>query len=530
MNIDSYAQDDIRLTSRFNVNLGLRYERQGVIGDTGGRASIFNIALADPNPPPEGSLAGYTVASNFLGTPPSGVTRANTAAAINGDGQNSWAPRVGFSWQIPKTNRFVLRGGYGIFYTRTTGQPFLQLLASPPYGLIQTQIPALFSDPFPVPQTTFPFYPPYSATTSLTPTTFSADFRPPMVQNYSLNLQSQLATNLVLEVGYEGARGTHLLQNRLFNQALSASPSNPVRGQTENTLANLNDRVPIPGFLPGGATIIESAGASWYNGLNVSLNKRFSHGLQVLASYTWARSLTSANGYSTGPNGATLVGDQNDARARYGPDGFIRPQRFVTSFLYQLPNFHLDSSAAKRFVNGWSVSGVVTVQAGQYLTIVDANSANAFGISGPTSDRPQLASGCSASQVASKGSVTKRIDGYFDPSCLTAPPVITADGGTGFGNLPVGAVRGPAQNNLDMAILKHTPLPWWNEKFALDFRTEFFNAFNTPQFSNPDLNAGSVVNDPSSGATFWVPSASFGQITSTSVNPRIIQFALKLVF
>lgn len=529
-NIDLYAQDDIRLTSRLNVNLGVRYERQGVIGDSGGRTSIFNIALADPNPPSTGSLAGYTVASNFLGTPPPGVTRGKTAGAINGDGQNAWAPRIGFSWQLPHTNRFVLRGGYGIFYTRTTGQPFLQLLASPPYGLIQTQIFVPFSDPFPVPQTTFPYYPPYSAATAFTPTTFSADFRPPMVQSYSLNLQSQLASNLVLEIGYEGARGTHLLQERLFNQALSASPSNPIRGQTENTLANVNDRIPIPGFLPAGATLIESAGNSSYNGLNVSLNKRFSHGLQLLASYTWARSLTAANGYSTGPNGATLVGNQNDPRSRYGPDGFIRPQRLITSFVYELPALHTDSNAVKRFTNGWSVSGVVTVQSGQYLTITDGNTTNAFGINGPTSDRPELASGCKPSQVAAKGSVTQRIDGYFNAGCLTAPPVITSDGGTDFGNLPVGAVRGPAQNNLDLAILKRTPLPWWNEKFTLDFRTEFFNAFNTPQFSNPNLNAGSVAQNPSTGATVWAPSSSFGQITSTSVNPRIIQFALKLVF
>ncbi|HTP67779.1 MAG TPA: carboxypeptidase regulatory-like domain-containing protein [Dongiaceae bacterium] len=531
-NIDLYAQDDIRLTSRFNLNLGVRYERQGVLGDSGGRASIFNIALADPNPPASGSVAGYTVASNFLGTPPPGVVRAKTSAAINGDGQNAWAPRIGFAWQLPRTNRFVLRGGYGIFYTRTTGQPFLQLLASPPYGLIQTQLIVPFSDPFPVPQATFPFYPPYSATTfpQLTPTTFAADFRPPMVQSYSLNLQSQLASNLVLEIGYEGSRGTHLLQNRLFNQALSASAANPVRGETENTLANLNSRLPIPGFNPAAATIIESAGNSSYNGLNVSLNKRFSHGLQLLASYTWARSLTAANGYSTGPNGAMLVGNQNDPRSRYGPDAFVRPQRFIASFVYELPNLHSDSGAVKRFTNGWSLSGVVTIQSGQYLTITDANTMNAFGIASPMGDRPELVSGCTPGQVASKGSVTKRIYGYFNSSCLTAPPTITSDGGTDFGNLPVGAVRGPAQNNVDLAILKRTPLPWWNEKFTLDFRTEFFNAFNTPQFSNPDLNAGSVAPDPSTGATVWAPSSSFGTIKSTSVNPRIIQLALKLVF
>jgi len=531
LNADLYAQDDFRITPRLTLNLGVRYERQGVLGDSGGRASIFDISLADPNPPIEGSVAGYTVASNFKGTIPPGVTKAKTSAAINGDGQNAWAPRIGFAWQLPATNRFVLRGGYGIFYTRTTGQPFLQLLASPPYGLIQTQFIVPFSDPFPVPQTTFPYFPPYSAATvpPYTPTTFSATFRPPLVQNYSLTLQSELARDLVLEVGYEGARGTHLLQMRGFNQALSASPSNPVRGETENTLANLMNRVPIPGFSPAGAYIIESAGNSSYNGLNVSLNKRFSHGLQVLASYTWARSLSGANAYSTGPNGAVLVGDQNDPRQRYGPDGFIRPQRFITSFLYQFPAFHPDSGAVAKLVNGWSVSGVVTVQAGQYQSIVQTNAANAFGIAGTYGDRPELAVGCLPGKVATSGSVTKRLDGFFDSACVTAPPVITSDGGTDFGNLPIGPTRGPAQNNLDLAILKRTTLPWWNEKFSLDFRTEFFNAFNTPQFANPDQNAGSTVPDGEGGA-IWAPNPTFGQITRTSVNPRIIQFALKLVF
>ena len=539
-NADLYAQDDFRLNPSLTINVGLRYERQGLIGDASGRASIFNTRLANATPPISGSVAGYTVASNFQGTVPDGVTRGSTTGAINGNNQNNWAPRLGFAWQLPHSSRFVLRGGYGIFYTRSTGQPFLQLLASPPYGLIQTQFgiptPVPFSDPFPVPQTTFPFFPAYSSATTLTPTTFSADFRPPVLQGYSMNLQSQITKDTVLEVGYEGARGTHLLQQRLFNQALSATSTNQIRGQSDNTLANLNERVPIQGFLPGGATIIESAGASWYNALNVSLNKRFSHGLQVLASYTWGRSLTGDTAYSTGTNGGVIVGNQNDANSRYGPDGFIRPQRFVVSFLYQFPTFHPDSAAVGRFINGWSLSGVVTAQAGQYLGITAGNSSSAFGINGPVSDRPQLASSCKAGQVTSSGSVTNRLDGWFNPSCLTGPNVITVEGGTDFGDLPVGAVRGPAQDNLDFAILKRTTLPFWNEKFSLDFRTEFFNAFNTPQFANPsDLNAGSMGVNPLAGQPgqpifVWVPNPNFGHITGTSVNPRIIQFGLKLNF
>lgn len=131
-NGDLYSQDDIKVTPRLTVNLGLRYERQGLLGDSLGRASVFDINRANPTPPAAGVLDGYVVASNFHGTPPAGVVRGSNDAALNGNGQNDWAPRVGFSWMLPKTDRLVLRGGYGLFYTRTTGQPFLQLLAAPP--------------------------------------------------------------------------------------------------------------------------------------------------------------------------------------------------------------------------------------------------------------------------------------------------------------------------------------------------------------------------------------------------------------
>jgi len=443
-------------------------------------------------------------------------------AAINGTGQNVWGPRVGFSWQLPNSQTLVLRGGYGLFYTRTTGQPILQLLAAPPYGLIQTQIFVPFSDPFPPGQAQIPFFPAYSPTTALTPVTFSANFRPPIVQEYSLNLQSELRRDLVLEIGYEGSRGTHLLEQRLFNQALSASPSNPIRGETDNTLANIGLRVPIQGFLPSNATIIDSEGQSWYNGMNVSLKKRFTHGLQFLASYTWARSLTADTGYSTGVNGGVLIGDQANARSRYGPDGFVRPQRFVVSYLYELPGPANKLSLKGRVPSGWAVAGVTTIQAGQYMTITQDNFTNAFGMNGPSEDRPQFVPGCSNQQLATAGSVTSRLNNFLNAACITSPPVITSDGGTAFGNIGVGAVRGPDQTNFDMVALKSTRL---TERFGLDFRAEFFNAFNTPQFANPsNLSAGTSV----SGA--FIPDSTFGQITVTSVNPRLIRFALKLIF
>lgn len=527
-NGDLYLQDDLKATSRLTLNLGLRYEHQGLISDALGRASIFDITRANPEPPDTGSLQGYVVASNFHGTLPDGVVRSGNEAALNGNGQNELAPRVGFSWMLPHSDRSVLRGGYGLFFTRSTGQPFLQLLANPPYGLIRLQFFQQLSEPFPAAPAEFPYFPAYfppsAGQPALTPTTFAANFRPPIVQEFNLNLQNEIMRGLVLEVGYEGSRGTHLVQQRLFNQALSASPSNPVHGETENLFANIANRAPILGFASDGGTIIESEGTSWYNALNASLKKQFGHGLQFLASYTWDRSLTADNNYSTGPNGGLPVGDQNDPRQRYGPDGFVRPQRFVLSYQYNLPSPANRTSLRGRALGGWSVAGVTTIQAGQFMTITQQNVTNAFGIDAPQGDRPQMAGGCTNSQLATHGSVTDRLDNFLNINCITSPPVITADGGTAFGNIGVGAVRGPDQRNFDIVVLKSTRL---SERFGLDFRLEFFNAFNTPQFKNPNnLQAGASV----AGTFVPDPNGTFGKITATSVNPRLIQLAMKLNF
>ena len=133
-----------------------------------------------------------------------------------------------------------------------------------------------------------------------------------------------------------------------------------------------------------------------------------------------------------------------------------------------------------------------------------------------------MAPGCTNAQLATPGSVTDRIDNFLNINCITSPPVITADGGTAFGNIGVGAVRGPDQRNFDIVVVKNTRL---TERVGLDFRAELCNAFNTPQFANPNnLNAGASIS-----GTF-VPTATFGQITATNVNPRLIQLAMKLNF
>jgi hypothetical protein len=527
-----YVQDDYHVLPRLTLNLGFRYERQGQLGEYLGRSATFDPARANPDPPDEGTLDGFVVASNFSGgTIPPGVTRASTNTAINNEGQNGWEPRIGFAWQLPGTDRLVLRGGYGIFYSRTTGEPFIQLLAAPPWGVIrQFFIPGPIDQAFPS-SPNFPVFTPYSPVLPpLTPTAFSLHFRPPIMQRYSMNLQTAISDNWMIEVGYQGSRGTKLLQSRSFNQALSASPDNPIRGETTNDLANIGQRVPIVGLDPVFSTFIESTGASWFNAFTASVSKRFSHRLQFLASYTLVSALETNPGYTTGSfSGGALLGDQNNNKASYGFDNFVRPQRFVVSYVYELPGPAKSTSWKSRLLGEWSVAGVTTFQSGKRLTIVDNNLLNAYGITSTGGDRVQLSSDCNNGNLTTSGAVTSRLNNYFRNACFTLPPIIGSDGlATGFGNGGNGNVKGPDQRNFDISLIKKIPLD--RESRSLEFRAEFFNAFNTPSFKEPSLNAGTVAPDPDTGVPTFQADPTFGQILSTSVAPRVIQFALKMYF
>ncbi len=533
---DLFLQDDYKITQRLTFNIGFRYERQGQLGEYLGRASTFDPAAANPNPPAAGSLLGYVVSSNFSGGAiPPGVTKAGTNTAINNDGQNGYEPRVGFAWQLPGTNRLVLRGGYGIYFTRTTGEPFLQLLGAPPWGEIRQAFLPPATTPF-APAPNFPIFLPYTPPTAtapygsdLTPTVFALNFRAPRVQRYSLNLQTALGQNWMLEVGYQGNRGTGLLESRSFNQALVASAAHPIRGQTTNNFGNIGERVPVEGFDPTLSTFIESAGSSWYNALGASLNKRFSNGLQFLASYTLASALETAPGYTTGAfSGGSLLGNQNSPRANYGPDLFIRPQRLVISYVYQFPAPASHTSFEGRALGGWSVAGVTTFQNGQRLTLVDTNTLNAFAPN--VTDRVQLAPGCTNRNVETPGSVTSKLNNYVNSACFTLPPVVGSDGlATGFGNSGNGIISGPDQRNFDISLIKMTPV---TERINAEFRAEFFNAFNTPSFGfyNNELNVGTVAPSPTTGLPTFQPNPNGGQLTTTTVAPRVIQFAVKLYF
>ncbi|HTS57678.1 MAG TPA: TonB-dependent receptor [Terriglobales bacterium] len=517
----AYGLDEYRFSQSLTLNFGLRFERLGQLADGLGRNASFDINKADANPPMSGSAAGYVVAANFPGTPPPGVRRASNSFGNDGLGQNAFAPRVGFAWQpYPQSVRLVIRGGYGLYFSRPTGQAFFMSDFGAPFGEARfssgmANARATFQNPFAQPFPTaadFPQFPLYSPSSAITVSAVSPRFRPSVIEQFGLNVQSEFARDFLLEIGYVGTHGTSLLRTRTLNQALDASPQDPVRGVTDNTLTNIETRVPVLGIAADTLKMVESEGESWYNGLEASLTKRLGHGLQFLASYTFSKALDTdgANVNSTSAGNQFTLGDQNSPRQRWGRASFDRTNRFVFSTIYSLPS--PKTGLRRALVGGWTLAAVAVVQSGAALTVAYTNAKNVFGI---PQDRAQL-TGCPPSQLVTAGEVESKLNLYFNTGCFTTPPVIGADGlGTAFGDSATGLVNGPDQANFDLSLAKAVPLAWPTENGRVEFRAAFFNVFNHPQFANPD-------NDLASPA--------FGVISSTAVNPRVGQLALKFIF
>jgi hypothetical protein len=425
------------------------------------------------------------------------------------------SPRFGFALRLSDKPVLVLRGGYGIYYDRLSGQLAEQSVGQPPFSLKQSvqgaqNGAATLQQPYnPAlpPDSSYPIFIPRVPGGAISLAAIAPRLSSPYAQQYNLNIQQQLGSDYLLEIGYVGSKVTHIAGCTQFNQALLASPQRPVNGETTNTLKNLPQRLPFAGIATG-SYICETKFDSHYNSLQSSVTKRLSHGLQFLASYTWSRSLD----YISGSGGLSnfelgfLTNDQTNSRQARGLNDFDRAHRVVVSLVYEPPKLPTAPPLLRYALSNWQISSLFVAQSGRPVTVIDSLAGTIYG-NLPGFSRAQ----CTGANPASSGSISSRIDGYFNRAAFTSAPDI--GDGSGFGNCGVGILRGPGQRNVDLAIERGFVL---TESKRIQFRTEFFNLTNTPNFGQP-------VNDVAAGAAF-------GVISSTVSNPRIIQFAMKYLF
>ncbi len=533
----AFVQDDWKVASRLTLNLGLRWEYDGTAYDklaVGGTNVEWGLAQTVPVPPVGGTFVGYTVANHYSGPLPDGILRRDTEVLTRGGApKTNFSPRVGFAWQPFGNGKFVVRGGSGFFYDVVFGNAWLQTLnTTPPNAALinysgAQNAKATFAVPFnpPVAPGSFDGFV-RTTTSAITGRGVDPHVLTPLTMNWNVNIQYEFKPSWIIELGYVGSRSEHGLAQQILDIPQLATASNPVNCGfpagciTTNTSANAAQRLPVLGFSNGGVQIASNIGDGRYNSMQAQLRKIFSHGLQLQAAYTWGRGFSDLVGAAIG-GGVGLTSNSNDPQNRaqmYGPSDFNRPQRLAVNYVYQLPSFRSQKGFAGKALSGWGLSGVTTIQTGSPLTLTDSRGGVVYG--SIATSRAQICPGKTYDDILTSGSVNSRVTGFFNPGTFCPVPVIGqvngVGGATGYGNTGRGIVLGPGQANFDVAATKRTVVGGFNENGYLEFRAEFFNAMNHPQFSNPATNVGSA--------------ATFGVITSTSVGPRIIQFALRYAF
>ena len=536
----AYFQDDFKYNSRLTLNLGLRWEFNGALTDKYGNLTQTWVSRiqAVPLPPTGPTTSGpgvsqWVVPNNytkFYPQPPDGILINSSNSPLRKHVPlSSFGPRLGFAYQV--SNKLVVRGGAGIFYDRVGGDRIVYSVEQGnPYAAtvdFNPQNQQTLSNPFPATPALGSFSSRWAnfetgQTSNLNVPLLAEVVHNPLIRQYNLGVQYQFAPGWVLELGYIGSGGINLMtQYHNHNTAGLASPEHPINGITTNTIANVPFRVPYLGYQAVGVRGTDFDGASNYNSLQATVRKQFSRGFMVQGAYTWSKNMTNLANNQANSNNA------NDMWQQYGPSQFNRPQRFVANYSYDLP-FGKHAGVLERVLEGWNLSGVTVLQGGTPMTIADPNAGTIYGTAGSGFagfGRAQMCPGMSYKDIATAGGIEQRLGGasggpgYFNKAAFCAPPAI--GNGTDYGNSGIGVIPGPGQFNWDLAVLKRISI---KENHSIQFRSEFFNAFNHTQFNNPNYGTGATYALPN------VRSGAFGQITSTSVNPRVIQFALKYSF
>jgi hypothetical protein len=514
-----FVQDDIRVTPNLTLNLGLRYE------------------VSSP-------AAGPTVGNFDLQT----LTVNRSSHGGVGFDKRDWAPRVGFAWTVrPKT---VIRSGGGIFYA-PEGNIFDDLGLNPPALAVVSQsynastVPSTTQLAFPA--TFIPVDPNNPTGTVRTTGTVR---KIPRIYEWNLTVEQQFSQDWVFRAGYIGTRSTNLFDHESSNLNQPLLP-------LDSNFANGNEGRPYFGPRPGLNVVLPLDVARlsmFYNAFQTSLEHRFASGFNVLAAYTLAKSVGTADG---NVNQCDIQNAHNVA-AEKGPTTPDFRHQLTVSYVYELPygrgkQFGSDANGvAQAVLGGWQVAGVTTAHSGEAFDVLMGSDLTNTGAFPPRPDiihnpydfsfdvATQAALGCSH-----PGHQT--LDCWFNQAAFVAPPLASTPGACGgqcsardFGNAGRAILRGPDLVNFDFSAYKTFRL---GERFGLVFRAEFFNIFNHPNFNLPNVGAGGgssgagFVNFSCTLAAAPVPtncsgrSAGGAAITQTQPDAqREIQFGLKLQF
>jgi len=484
-----YVQDDIRVLPRFTLNVGLRWEFNSPPMEIHNRFSVPDLSV---NPMLCNPLVPAYPDCAFTQAGTDGIPRATYGRNLH-----DFAPRIGIAWRPLKTERFVVRSAYGIFYDENIlnlnilprfNPPFVDIFAavnSSGSSVIQN----ILSQPgIPEPQANF----------------VSPNFRDAYMQDWNVDLQYEVQPNWMIDLAYVGTKGTHLPATRDMNE------ENPFTQAT-----------PYPEF--NSILVVEPRANSIYNALQFRSEKRVRQGLAFLAAYTWSRSIDDDSAVFSGSVGSGVPQDSYDFRLDRGLSDFQVEQRFVLSYVYDLPfgpgrKWLSNPGIFNHLFGSWQTAGIATMQTGSPYTVnmpstQAGTTITSFGVpyrpdlvgdpnkAGPVAANP----GCSApSQIHTPNS-------WFNPCALASPlnPFLGTEGRN--------VLIGPGLNNLDFSMLKE--IPFRHEGRRLEIRFEFFNLFNIPHFDIP-------------GRTFGT--AALGVVQSANEYgdkpPRQIQLGLKYIF
>ncbi len=519
-----FFQDDYKLTSRLTLNLGLRWEYFGPLVERYGAQSNFQ--------PLAGGGANYLITKSRCDTPlnPDFLSAAaqngvkvvcSSQPGLQSVQKLNFAPRVGFAYRL--SSKLVARGGFGIFYGGFENSSQYNW-GSFPFQFHVNYSNVVPNQPITYPNGTYGTLETGLSGIQLSPALVSPygvsfqgedyHIKTPYTMGYNFALQYQITPTQSLQVGYVGNQVRHL--------GVYINPNSP----SELVPPSLNslDYSPYPNFAVYN-NYTSFAGNSHYNGLQTTYEHRLQYGLSLLANFTWSQCRTDAadllNGTAIGFRAPTLSGfgiqgdyglcDFDVKRAFHLSGGYDVPVGKGRQFLKSAPRM-VDAIAG-----GWSTNFILTLQDGQPGTV-------------PCVITTAAGFGCNALLVPGQSVTTgaHNVNQWLNPAAFTSPPVVTAIGQSNYAPLGGAPTQfyGPPFHRLDFSIFKVFPI---TERTRVEFRSEFFNLTNTPNFSPPGLGTASVGAAP--GSLDYTNPSTFGKINSTrdgQNDQREIQFALKL--